>query len=229
MFMCFGMIHVSKIIAVTNQKGGVGKTTTCINLAGALGERGHSVIVADMNNEQKSACRWAERGAVLKNMVVSVSDKKPRIEIEGYKKNSDYLIIDTAPELTTPALKAILLSDIVIIPCTPSLLDIESAEDTIELIEGTGKPFVLLASCVRKGTLLSGQLTEQLKNLGQTFKTVIHQRVDIVEAAISGEWVGFYSPSSNSRLEYENLADEVIGFLNKEVFDEQKEAVFSDE
>ena len=206
------MMHT---IAITNQKGGVGKTTTCINLAGALIEMGYSVSVADMNNEQRSAFKWSKRGSGLKNIVTVVSDKKPRSDLNKLKEGNDFIIIDTAPELMTPALKAALLSDLIIIPCTPSPLDLESAEDTIDLIEETEKPFVLLSSCVRSGTTVGAQLRETLKKIGNTFETIIYQRVDIVEAAIIGQWVGEYKKNSKSHEEYQNLAKELIEILGE--------------
>lgn len=58
---------MGKVIAVINQKGGVGKTTTCVNLSAALGARGFRVLLVDIDPQGNSTQGLGVDKSKLKN------------------------------------------------------------------------------------------------------------------------------------------------------------------
>lgn len=157
---------MTKVIAVLNTKGGVGKTTIATNLAFSLKESGVSVLLVD-SDPQGSLRDWndasdgevmpvigLDRATTLKNLKKSVS------------KEHDIIVIDGAPQSAELAGVAVRSADLVLIPVTPSPFDVWACSDLVEIIEARhavteNKPVArFLISRARKGTKLSKKVKE---------------------------------------------------------------------
>jgi chromosome partitioning protein len=110
-----------RVILVANPKGGSGKTTLSINLAGYLASQGARVAMLDLDR-QKSATQWlAIRNGDL-----------PTIELlrEGQKGDTDWLVIDSPAALHGKSLeRALKLAHKVVVPIAPSLFDIRASQE----------------------------------------------------------------------------------------------------
>ena len=63
---------MSKIIAITNQKGGVGKTTTAINLSAALGESGEKILLIDFDPQGNSSSGLLPDSSAIKGTIYDI-------------------------------------------------------------------------------------------------------------------------------------------------------------
>ena len=145
----------AKIIVICNQKGGAGKTTVSLNLAGSLGRRNKKVAVVD-GDEQCSLIEiaaLAHEDNLLPASVIGLwkAGRKIHHEIKKFCDLYDYIIVDCPPAANSPiAQSALLIADIVIVPFIPGTIDslaapkIRDAIESAALVNQELKAFLLL-------------------------------------------------------------------------------------
>jgi chromosome partitioning protein len=216
----------AKIIAVTNQKGGSGKTTLSMQLAGALARRGSKVMVVDAD-PQGTATRWAATADDDKPFQASVvglsaASAKVHREVKKFVDDYDYIIIDCPPAADSPVPQsALLVADLALVPIIPSPLDMWAAVGIREVIGNVGdineglKSRLVINQC-QPNTTLTKDALEVLPEFGiELCNTYMHQRQVYRQSAVFGQTVhDFGSKAAPAIEEMEALTDEVIALLN---------------
>jgi chromosome partitioning protein len=141
-----------KTIALIAQKGGVGKTTMAVNLAVAIGDR---TILFDLD-QQESAVIWADRRKKESPHVEFITERRLPDAIKAAKQQGfELAIIDTPPAAGPQAYTAAQAADLVLIPCRPSLIDLDAIRRTAQLIKSAEIPaFVVFNAAPHSATTL---------------------------------------------------------------------------
>jgi chromosome partitioning protein len=185
------------VIAVTNLKGGVGKTTIATNLAVSFAHRGKKVCIVDTDLSQKSSMEWAgsRDDKALNISVFGVTEKQLNKEVEMLRKDYDLVIIDGTPQLAELASRTILASDIVLVPLSPSIYDFRSFESFLQKYEqvkavkeniGKMEAYVIVNRVIETANV-SKEIQEALTEYDiKTLKSKIANRVAYVDSATQG-------------------------------------------
>ena len=203
------------IISLLNQKGGVGKTTIAVNLAGCFAGRPYRVLLID-GDPQGSVLQWQSIENRNPFDVKHYPHPLTPGDVKGWARGYDHVIIDAPPAIGEITRAILEVSDLAIVPVGPSPLDIWSSKETIALLQEVRKRrrtlrgMLLICRKISR-TRIGREAREAMETYDlAVFRTEISQRIAYVEAMISGRTVLDHAPRSEAADEMRTLCDEII-------------------
>lgn len=189
-------------IALLSQKGGAGKTTLCVHLAVCCGDG----LIIDTDKQKSSAGWWRERDGQLPEMVTSTAQSVPKA-LAATKRH--WVFIDTPPHAEDALRSVCAVSDFILIPARPAILDLRAIADTVSLVGGVPAVIVLNSCPPGRGFGEASVVSEVRRALSvyglPVCPVVVSQRVAYSHALNGGQAVTEFEPEGKAAGEIRRL------------------------
>jgi chromosome partitioning protein len=200
-----------KILSLIAQKGGTGKTTLSIHLAVQAHVDRLKVLLIDLDPQASATAWWRRRTAETPALTQGKAETLAQVLDAARDQGYDLAVIDTAPHNSEGAVTTARLSDHVLIPTRPAILDLDAIGTSTELLNQEGvKAEIVLNACPPPTRYGQPQIViearQALKIYGLPVSvTSISQRAAFSHALIDGHAVMEYDRKGKAAQELERL------------------------
>jgi len=214
---------LAPVIAILNQKGGVGKTTLALHLSAAFAQSDVGRVLLIDADPQGSALAWADiREEPAPFTVIGKPSDKLHRDIEALGEGYDLVVIDGPPRTTGVARSAIAASDVVVIPVQPSGPDIWATSEIVAYVEEAQifKPKLKAVFVINRkiaNTIIGRSVYTVVSEFGlEVLVPDISQRVAYAETITEGKTVLEVNRKSyrSAQEDVLELADDVLAVIN---------------
>ena len=207
---------LSKVITISQQKGGTGKTTLAVHLALSFIKH-HSFKVGIIDTDpQGSLGKWfmvrSENNISNENLTFKTASLwGAHYESKTLKKDHDIIIIDTPPKIESDARPSIEASDLVLIPMTPSHVDFWATEAIVEIAKKANKKIMVQINRGNKRSKLVAKTNEYIDTINvPATNTIIGHRQIYAASMGEGRTAVEKQKKGNAVDEIKKISDQIL-------------------
>jgi len=205
------------IVALGQQKGGVGKSAAAINLACQAAASGAKTALVDLDADQGTAARWGKRrGNGAPDVRSSDAYKLPGLLAELRAAGVEWVFLDLPGRSAPVASAGMTAAELVIIPTRPLDIDVEASFSTAQAVRRAGRPYAYLINIAppQVNSARAKAATEALRKAGHAVcPVVIIQRIQVADAMAAGQGANEIEPGGTASEEFAAL----FRWLKKEI------------
>jgi chromosome partitioning protein len=220
---------VASIIALANNKGGTGKTTTALNLAAGLARENCRVLLIDADDQSGTATDWRNVRADHAPGFELLAMRAPTLHVElpALLERADYthVLVDCPPGGPNAGGKmtrsALWVAHLVLIPVAPSGPDFWASDPMVQMLDelAISRPGRVISRLLINRKSVNTRLGREARTAAAellplpVLNTEITQRASIAEAITRGMTIFDFDPGGLAALEYQELTEEVLQCL----------------
>lgn len=204
-----------KIITITQQKGGTGKTTLAAHISVALAQQGYRIGLIDID-PQKNLEKWYQLrektlGKVKAGLSFrAISEWQLFSVVDAFKADHDFIIIDTYSQPVSDTRSAIRVADLVLVPLQPSPADLWSTGATIDAVKQERIPHRIILNRV----LDDSQIVQQIEgNFSDLIAAKITNSTSLIEPMEQGLTACEVKGHSDAKKAMVTLANDILKLL----------------